>query len=733
MGVTQSAKKSTKRSISKGSVMPYTLHWQDRFTRVTYPEQATVDPVLCSGSFYRLSDGLNNLRLQVTSEQFTKIWSAAVAGAELLFPEFHADILLLLLQAASCPIETENECFEFLPSAPFISFLPDNPYISGDTSAGWNKEAWFLWPSFSSLFPDWIANWLDNAVSEITGYENTDVLFNIESIPVNPIDAWLNGGGVLPTIEIQFAGTGVIEVTLLSFPLGGKAIIELDEMPNVLDILTGGIIDEGSFLVELNRDVVNFPPDEYPLINIEIPVENTGNHTLYIVFIPVVNDELIPIGFGGGIRSVEFCGFAEEQTMGIEQVIWDGCALKTVMNGVETEVVTAEEIQACMDIPSGGGGSFSGLAGTTENVSLGSDVNFTNTTYDTTASGQFVHNFTKAHALIGLKAVIVNSGNNDTFIRPIMVDVAGLQSWNGVNSTEDRNRGTAGRPVLAWDVFDGYDTGININMRIEKRVSAGTGTINANSDVEWVIIEFDDPSELFLEDIRYKDGVLEKKLAGVWTSVVDIAALLAPIQATANASLVIANSAQSTANSAVSVNSAQNVRLNEIEADIDDLQLSVGQINITVANHESRIDALEAASGASEAWSFEYDFQASQHGWAATSSVYVAGQGFRADSGIGFQITKSGLTIFDQRITHVKMEFSSVSGVGVVQDTEARFQVFGSVGNIRLSHAGSTTNWIKCDTLGQTFTPSIAINAISGQYYLRKITILGRGANVYFS
>lgn len=331
--------------------MAYTLAYKDRFKRVA--ESLITSDTSNSVAFASLPDDEpTRLSVEWTGKQFTKLLSAVITGADLMFPNEANEIIWQLVKAVHQLQELGGDdtsgCIEYLPSVPFVKFFPDNPYVSGDKSVGWNKEAWFYWSDFDTLFPDWLDNWLNGYLGELLGYLPTDVLFNIESVPSNPIDLILNGGMFLPKIEIKFTGTGVVELGLLSFPLGGKAVIELDQEPNIIDILTGGIIDPDAFIVELNRDLVSFPPDEYPINNIELKVETGGVHTLYIVFIPTLNDDLLPVGFGGGIRSIELCGFEESPMGGIQNVVFEDCTLKVLVDGVLEPVANFDEIYDCI-------------------------------------------------------------------------------------------------------------------------------------------------------------------------------------------------------------------------------------------------------------------------------------------------------------------------------------------------------------------------------------------------
>lgn len=589
--------------------MPYTLSFKDRYLRIA--ESKVVSDTSESQQFYFIPDNEEQLiRTKWTGKQWHKLLTCIETGADLMFPDEANEIIWQFIKTLTVPpaAPSENECFEYLPSATFVKYFPDNPYVAGDTHAGWWNEVWFQWADFFSLFPDFAADWLAGAVGGLIGYNNTDVLCNIAALAYPTLTAFFDAGGVFPKFQIKFSGTGQINVSLLSFPLGGKAIIELDEEPNILDILTGGILDPAAFMVELNRDILSYPPDEYPLLVIPIEVTTPGPHILYINFIPILDDAATFLGFGGGIRSLELCGFAEVGTVGIEQVIWDGCAIKTVTGGVETVVVTAEEIQACMDIPEGGGGGAAALTVYTHAFDLAGNVTNNTTSYINAVSITYTPQHSKMLVVWDNITLSNSAGAGICDVR------TRFNSLSGVNGTIIGANGSNGRESSVADWFDNLTPGAAHTLGLELRsvTSSNTATIGSGEDILLYVIEFDDIADLFVEDIRYLDGVLQKKLAGVWLDVVDIEALLAPIQSLASAANTAAANALTIANGAVSVNSAQQTVLNNHETRIDTLEdkaddyedritsietIDLPQINLTLANHESRIDTLEASSG----------------------------------------------------------------------------------------------------------------------------------------
>lgn len=324
--------------------MSYTLEWKDRFTRVQYPAQATIDPLLCEGSFYQLATGINNLKLQVTSQQFTKLWSAALAGAELLFPEQYADIVMLLLQASSCPIEADElepemgECPSYLPSAGFVFFEPQNPYNQPNlvpesyVQPPFHLNSDFVWP-------------------ELFGFLATDVMVSVDSLPI--FAGW---GDLLslnfPTIRIHVQGTGQIELNLIAVELGGYACIKVGSPPNILD-LADGIVETGAKLVDLNQDSLSIPPESDMIVEDEIEIDAPDGTDVYIVFVPKIDDSISFYGFGGGIRNFQLCGLDGGISGGsiVEDVRFntETCTFEKRVLGVWTAIENGDEWLACVE------------------------------------------------------------------------------------------------------------------------------------------------------------------------------------------------------------------------------------------------------------------------------------------------------------------------------------------------------------------------------------------------
>lgn len=305
---------------------------------------------------------------------------------------------------------------------------------------------------------------------------------------------------------------------------------------------------------------------------------------------------------------------------GMEDIRVQGCMLQKLEGGVWINV-------ADLTLCGGGGGGSASLAGATTNVHLASNVTTTSTTFTRISAGSWTRNFTKSKALVQLVLTCLNSGTPDTIVRPHIQ--AGATSINGSNLTQGNTGGTAQREIVVTDFFTNIPAGSAI-LEIEWRVSGGTGTISANYDVMWTVLEYDNLEELFQQDTRYEGGVIQKKIGNVWSDVVDLLALINPIAATANNALTLANNAvnvnnsqQTQINQIINVNSQQASQLTSLDSRLDTIeQVDIPQINLTLQNHETRIAALEAAASGNS-WA-GYKFGQITHIIASTGFGYYS-------------------------------------------------------------------------------------------------------------
>lgn len=198
-------------------------------------------------------------------------------------------------------ISGESDCFQFPLSSGFIDYYPISPYLDPTgIPDGWSAN------------PFLFAGDLDI----LAGYHAGDILVPIYPLPVG-------GDLTVPSLTFNLTGEGEIELHLLTTINGGMAAITVD----------GEILETVTF--DLNADTASAPTETLAAeIVYERKFETTGSHTVEIRFVPVLDDALIPVRAGGGIRSVVLCGFTE-MTLDVRQNPENPCILEKTYDGIE--------------------------------------------------------------------------------------------------------------------------------------------------------------------------------------------------------------------------------------------------------------------------------------------------------------------------------------------------------------------------------------------------------------
>lgn len=264
------------------------------------------------GDNFALFASINPLRnllfLDVTGQEFDEMLSALYVGAEFAYPEKYLEIVFNFLSAVQAPPDLIQECIIVPTYAANVDYPLQNPYTEPDEI----PEGY--------LAPPMVLVTEENA-DDFPNYQPFDV-----AVPFNafPIDTnWFEElDGKMPTATLVAVGEGTVEIKLLTTPLGGLAIITVDDPPNLVDILAG-IITGADNIVDLNKDIVSLPPETADEIIYEVELTGDTEHTVYVVFFPIIDDSVTPVRFGGGLRGFEMCGFHEEPTMGVMDIRYD--------------------------------------------------------------------------------------------------------------------------------------------------------------------------------------------------------------------------------------------------------------------------------------------------------------------------------------------------------------------------------------------------------------------------
>jgi hypothetical protein len=209
-----------------------------------------------------------------------------------------------------CPEDiNEFDCIEYPAFASFVEFVPDNPYDpDAPVPTNYLNRAWWRWGKLETVLPDWIDNPIAEFIEDLTQYHENDAFAWLGSLPYNGIGEIIDNAFPFPYVKLHVTGSGKARINLLSFPLGGRVFVEVDEIPNIIDILTSSFLDPDSRVVDTDRDVETFPMEQWPLNSVVVDVEGAGDHIIYCMLMPRVEVGVDFFGFGAGIRSVELCG-----------------------------------------------------------------------------------------------------------------------------------------------------------------------------------------------------------------------------------------------------------------------------------------------------------------------------------------------------------------------------------------------------------------------------------------
>lgn len=284
-------------------------------------EPQMIEGADCSAPFANINNGLNRLVLDLTGEQITEMLSALYIGAEFVYPSHYLQIVWNFLKAIHCPIDFEEECQTYPTYTPIIAYTPMNPFMNPD-----EVPTGYLVPPFVFVS--------DENIAEYTDFQVGDVIAPINSFPLDT--GWFDDlNENLPSFTISVEGEGTININFLNIPQGGLAIVTVDNPPNLIDILAG-IITGADNIIDLNLDILSVPPETAQEHIYPVAVTGMGSHTVYVVFFPILDDSLIPLRFGGGLRSIELCDFGEFPMGYVEDVRWDDNAteLQQRKNGV---------------------------------------------------------------------------------------------------------------------------------------------------------------------------------------------------------------------------------------------------------------------------------------------------------------------------------------------------------------------------------------------------------------
>ena len=306
------------------------LAWQNRWIEHLVLPVSGAD---CFVPFVNINPSDNLLVMRLSEQQIVRMLSALQTGAIITYPDEWLQIMVDFLSSIHCPpLMAEQECYEYPTYASFMQYQPINPYIDPDTT----PEGYLL-PPFQ--------------VNSLNGVDDPELEpFDI----IVPFGAFELGAGwfdlldgIVPSITIMVNGAGHADIKMLTMPYGGLAVITLDNPPNLADIVIG-IITGADNIMDLNLDQVSVPAESVREIIYPMDIVGSGLHTIYVTFLPIMDDSFVPLRFGGGFRGVQLCNFIETVIdMSITEIRIEGCEIEVFKNGV-WEGLASGSLDACL-------------------------------------------------------------------------------------------------------------------------------------------------------------------------------------------------------------------------------------------------------------------------------------------------------------------------------------------------------------------------------------------------
>jgi hypothetical protein len=196
-------------------------------------------------------------------------------------------------------------CTEYGNTSYIIEYFPNHPHDQ-NTPVGY-------------LFPPWYIAPVINLIGAPYGAAVTDIT-RFPYVPGQPAES-------LPRFRVHFVGAGVIELHLVRINFGGNAIIQVDN-----DLLQVEVVG-------LNQDNVAIPPETEDVIIIERTINTPGAHHIDVTIVPVLQNDIPPVYFGGGLMKVVTCGF-DDMTESIE---WRHIAIDAQCDQLQWKYTTEDE------------------------------------------------------------------------------------------------------------------------------------------------------------------------------------------------------------------------------------------------------------------------------------------------------------------------------------------------------------------------------------------------------
>jgi hypothetical protein len=355
------------------------------------------------------------------------------------------DSLINLEECGTCS-DTLASCFHVGTTSEGFKFYPNDPFTNEVSETIGFGYTWRRWEDTDAENSEFFQS-LEDHISNAFGYYPNDCIV----FPSQIADfAFLNIAEFIslltfqtfpfPYVQFDLEGQGEIEIELVNFPLGCSVLLIpdmelswqglIDAIIEIIDL--DGELPSGWVFTELNRDLLQIPPETAATQSQEIQFSSNGTHNLTVIFMPRLNDEF-PFFFPfGGIREIELCGNLKligSQTGGTIDKVNAGLGQHT-RNGV-VGMSTVEDICQGVLCALGKAGALIS-AGNNSGIELGIDSEGNIIVNDDSSQGGGTASGTAAELKAGKALSVVSN------IQQVLVDMDGFYaSYSG-----DANRDT---------------------------------------------------------------------------------------------------------------------------------------------------------------------------------------------------------------------------------------------------------------------------------------------------
>jgi len=229
---------------------------------------------------------------------------------------------------APVPLPESSDCVIWQPNHPSIVYAPIDPHSqTGFAPPPYQTPPWRIATGATTLLPGLNA-----------GDVFTDYLALAGAIGNNIFSILNNLDTGFPRFSFEVSGTGEIEIDFIGAPQGGWAYVLVNDDVIGADwvSLSTANVENVDTVQEILGSIIDLALEGglYQVVKYERAITEPGNHTVTVYMLPEINlpedieDVANLIGFGGGIRQIELCGFSTMGEVPMPEIRLNGCNLE---------------------------------------------------------------------------------------------------------------------------------------------------------------------------------------------------------------------------------------------------------------------------------------------------------------------------------------------------------------------------------------------------------------------